>query len=88
MCLQDEETYGHWAVWLSQFLVFAREELRQRDEIVVALSHFLTVDGNHVVVHPIVNHLVSLACHGLCYLTFMMREYQVHTTSMYIEMVT
>ena len=86
MCLQDEETDGHRAVCLLQALVRALEELRQRDEVAEALAHLLPVDGNHVVVDPVMHHVVALACHRLCNLTLVMREYQVHAASVDVEM--
>ena len=33
------------------------------------------------------HHLASLRCHSLSNLTFMMREYQVHASSVYVEML-
>ena len=65
----------------------ACEELLQSDEVAKALTHLLTVDGYHVVVHPVFHHLVALRSHSLCYLTLMMWEYEVHTSTMNIEVV-
>src|SRR5574344_1394447 len=64
-----------------------REELFQRDEIAQALAHLLAIDCYHVVVHPVAHHLVALASNGLCYFALMVREYQVHSTAVNVEMV-
>ena len=68
--------------------MFAGEELLKGDEIAQTLTHFLPIDGNHVVVHPVANHLVALACNGLSNLAFVVREYQIHPTAVYIKVVS
>ncbi len=71
--LQGEEADGHWAVGLLQHGVCAFEELFQCDEVTVRLTHFLSVHGQHVVVHPIMYHIFPLGSYGLCNLAFVMR---------------
>ena len=66
--------------------MLTREELFESDEVTQRLSHLLSVDGYHVVVHPVVHHLVTLRCHSLCYLALMMREDKIHPTSVNVEM--
>ena len=63
------------------------KELFERDEIAQTLAHFLPIDGNHVVVHPIFHHRFALTRHSLCYLALMMGEDKVHASAMNIEMV-
>ena len=63
----------------------AGEELFQCDEVAQRLAHLLSVDGDHVVVHPVVYHVVALRSHGLCDLAFVVREYQVHASSVDVE---
>ena len=65
----------------------AGEELLEGDEVAERLTHLLSVDGYHVVVHPILHHRVALACNSLSYLALMMGEHKVHTASMNIEVV-
>ena len=67
--------------------MIACEELLQSDEVAQALTHLLTVDGNHVIMHPVVNHLIALRSHSLSNLALVMRENQVHTASVNIEVV-
>ena len=67
--------------------MLAAEELRQSDEVVVTLAHLLAIYGDHVVVYPVMHHLASLCCHSLSNFTFVMREYQVHASSVYVEML-
>ena len=80
-----EEAYGHRRIGLLQVLVVASEELFKGDEVAERLAHLLTVDGNHVVVHPVVYHLVALRSHSLGYLAFVVREYEVHSASVNVE---
>ena len=87
VCREYEEPDGHRRVRLLERRVVACEELFQGDEVAEALSHLLSVDGNHIVVHPVFHHLVSLRCHGLCYLALMMWEYEVHASAVDIEVV-
>ena len=74
MCRDHEEADGHGRISLVETGVGAFEELLQRDEVAQTLAHLLSVDGEHVVVHPVVYHLVAWLCHSLCYLAFVMRE--------------
>ena len=85
MSLQDEEANGHRRVGLLQEFVLAGEELFEGDEIVVRLTHLFAGDGNHVVVHPIVYHLLLLRGHGLCNFAFVVGEYQIHTSTMDVK---
>ena len=87
MSLENEEADGHRAVSLRQALMLTAEELCQRNEVTQALAHLLPIDGNHVVVHPIVHHVAALTSHGLCDFTLMMGENQVHSSAMDVEMV-
>ena len=63
----------------------AREKLIERDEIIVALAHFLAGNGDHVVVHPIVHHGMSLRGLRLCDFTLMVWEHQVHTSTVNVK---
>ena len=74
---QDKEAYRHRRISLLQQRVVACEELLQRDEVVIRLTHLLAVDGQHVVVHPVFHGLMSHRGLRLCNLTLMVREYQV-----------
>ena len=85
--LQGEESDGHWAVGLLQHGVRTFEELFQCDEVTVRLTHFLSIHGQHVVVHPIMYHIFSLGSYGLCNLAFVMREDKVHTATMNVEVL-
>ena len=85
---QYEEAYGHWRVGLLEVLVVASEELLKGDKVAQRLAHLLSVDGNHIVVHPVVHHLVALRSHSLCYLALVMREDKVHSAAVYVEVGT
>ena len=82
---EDEETDGHWRISLLQTVVIASEELLQSDEVTKTLTHLLTVDGNHIVVHPVMNHLVALRSHSLRNLALVVRENQIHAATVNIE---
>ena len=83
--LKNEETNGHGAVGLVEGGVVATEELGEGNEIAQRFTHFLTIDGNHIVVHPVAHHVFALRCHGLCYFTFVVWEHQVHATAVNIK---
>ena len=68
MRLQDKEAYRHGRIRLLQQFVITREELVKRNEVTQRFAHLLPVDGNHVVMHPIVHRLVPLRSHRLGYL--------------------
>ena len=67
--------------------MLASEELLQGDEVAQALTHLLPVDGDHVVVHPVVHHLITLAGNGLCDLAFVVGEDKIHATTVDVEVV-
>ena len=92
MRLQNKKTYRHRAVGLRQhflaglrILVAALEELAEGDEIAQRLAHLLAVDGNHIVVHPILAGAVAGRSNALRYLALVMREHQVHTAAVNVE---
>ena len=63
----------------------AVEELAEGDEVVVALAHLLSGDGDHVVVHPVAHRLVALGGHALGDLAFMVGEHEVHAAAVDVE---
>ncbi len=65
----------------------AGKEFLQIDEIIVALAHLFAVDGNHIVMHPVFYSRMSLCCHALRYLAFMVGEHEVHAAAMDIECI-
>ena len=58
--LQDKETDGHRGIGLLEHIVFSRKELVQGDEIPQRFAHFLSLDSDHIVVHPIFHGFVSV----------------------------
>ena len=85
--LQDEEAYGHGRVGLLQQLVVAGEELVEGDEVAQRLAHLLPVDGNHVVVHPVVHRFVTLCGYRLGNLALVVGEEQVHAAAVDVELL-
>ena len=83
-----EEADGHGRVGLLQQWMITSEELLQRDEVVVRLTHLLTVDGQHVVVHPVLNGGMTHRGLSLGYLALVMREDEVHATTVDVELFT
>ena len=65
--------------------VIAREELLEGDEVASALRHLLAVHRDHIIVHPVLDHRLTLRSNRLCYLALVMREGQVQTTTVDIE---
>ena len=54
--------------------MIAGKELFECNKVPEALSHLLSVDGNHIIMHPVMHHLVALTGHSLCDFAFVMRE--------------
>ena len=88
MGLEYEETNCHGAVSLVKLRMVAGEQLRQRDEVAQGLAHLLPVDGDHVVVHPVMYPLCAPGSHILGDFALMMREHQVHAAAMDVELVS
>ena len=65
----------------------ARKELLQRDEVVIRLTHLLTVDGQHVVVHPVLDGGMTHRGLSLGYLTLMVWKHEVHAATVDIELL-
>ena len=63
----------------------AGEEFVEGDEVAQRLTHLLPVDGDHVVVHPVVHGILSVASHGLRYLAFVVGEFEVDATAVDVE---
>ena len=55
MSLKDEEADGHRCICLSELLVLSCEKFRKSDEVAEGLAHLLAFDGDHVVVHPVLD---------------------------------
>ena len=85
--LEEEEADGHRGVCLLEEGMVSGEELVEGDEVVVRLAHLLPGNGNHVVVHPILYHGMSLACHSLCDFALMVGEHKVHAASVDVELL-
>src|SRR5882724_7874482 len=68
--------------------MIATEQLGKFNHVVVTLAHFFTVDGDHVVVHPVPYRAVMVANGALCNFTFVVRKLKVHAAAMYIKLCT
>ena len=64
------------------------EELLQGDEVIVTLTHLLTGDRDHVVMHPVMHGLMTEGSTTLRNLCLMVREDQIESTSVDIELLT
>ena len=83
---EDEETNGHGRIGLFERGMCAVEELFERNEVAQALSHLLSIDGYHVVVHPITHHLFAFCGHSLGNFALVVWENKVHSAAMYVEL--
>ena len=45
----------------------------------------MAVDGNHIVVHPVVHGVVATSSHRLSYFALVVREHKVHTAAVDVE---
>ena len=75
MSLKDEEANRHWRECLAEQFVATVKEFIEGDEVAEALTHLLSVDGNHIVMHPIVHRFVTEGGARLSYFAFVVREH-------------
>ena len=85
MRLEDKEANRHGRIGLCQHGVRAGEKFFQRNGVAERFTHLLPVYGYHIIVHPVAHRIVALRGYGLGYLTFVVWEYQVHSSSVYVE---
>src|SRR3954468_24770928 len=88
MGLQNKKTDSHGAICLGQKRMCTVEEFTNLNDIIIAFSHFFTVDGNHIVMQPITGGRNMIANGTLGYFRFMMRKLKVHTAPMNVELLT
>ena len=88
MGLEDEETDDHRTERLGKKRMVALEELLKGDEVIIRLTHLLAGDGDHVVVHPVMDSLMPECRATLRYLCFVVREDEVESASVDIELLT
>ena len=63
------------------------KELLQGNEVVVRLTHLLAINRQHIVVHPVFHSGMSHRSLCLGNLTLVMREDQVHATTVDIKLL-
>ena len=85
MGLQDEETDDHRSEGFGQQWVVSREELLEGDEVIITLTHLLARDGDHIVVHPVVDGLMTKGSTALRYLCLVVREDEVKSAAVDVE---
>ena len=89
MCTQDKEADRHRTIGLIQLDIIAREEFIECDEVPQGLPHLLSVDGDHIIMHPVANHLSTvLRSSSLSDFTLVVREDEIHPSTMDIELLT
>ena len=84
--LQNKEADGHRAESFTKQGVSTGKKLFQRNKITQRLSHFLSTDGNHVVVHPVAHRIFTQCSTGLRNFAFMVWKHQVHPTAVDVEL--
>ena len=87
MRLKHEEADGHRCICLLKDWVVTCEELLQGDEVTERLTHLLTIDGNHIVVHPITCRVLTKGRCRLRNFALVVWEHKVHTTTMDIKLL-
>src|SRR5665648_327528 len=88
MCLKHKEANGHRGIGLFEQRMIAAEKLFQRNGVSERFTHFLSVQGNHVVVHPVANGRFPMGCLSLSHFSFMVRKSQIHSSTMNIKCIT
>ena len=88
MRLEDEETNNHRSERLREQRVVSGEELLEGDEVIIGLTHLLARDGDHVIMHPVMHALFPEGRTTLRDLRLVMREDEIQTTAVDIELLT
>ncbi|MPM64404.1 hypothetical protein SDC9_111290 [bioreactor metagenome] len=88
MRLQYKETNSHRTESFTQQLMISGKELLESNKIPQRFTHFLSVDSDHIVMHPVLHRIFSKGCARLGNFTLMVGKHQVHSTSMNIEFFT
>ena len=86
MRLENEEADSHRSVSLLKLRMLTLEKLRESDEIAERLAHLLSIDGNHIVVHPVMHALSAARSLVLGNLAFVVREHQIHSATVNVEL--
>ena len=63
----------------------AGKELLEAHSVAERLAHLLAVDGNHIVVQPILHCVMSERTNCLCNFALVMRELQVDAAAVNVE---
>ena len=87
MRLQDEETDDHAGERLAEQRMLTRIELLEGDEIIIRLTHFLTGNRDHIIVHPVVHRVMTKGRARLRNLCLVVGEHKVHATAMDIKLL-
>src|SRR5690554_1966256 len=86
MSLQDEKPDGHRAVRLLKKRMLSRKHFGELNLVVIAFTHLLAINCNHIVMHPVSGRDFFIANGTLSDFTFMMRELKVHSASVNIKL--
>ena len=63
----------------------AGKKLVERDKVAIAFAHLFTLNGDHIIVHPVAYQLVPHSGFGLGYLALVVREYEIHPSPVYVK---
>ena len=88
MGLQNEEADSHRGVGLLKYRIASAEELVQGNEVAKGLAHLPSLDGNQVVVHPVLDSAGSPFRKVLSHLALVMREHKVHSSAVDIKLLS
>ena len=64
----------------------ARLEQLEPMEVAQRFAHLLSINGNHIVVHPIFHRFFTVYYRSLTHFRFVVREQQIHTSAVNVEM--
>ena len=88
MGLQEEETDRHRAVGPLKLRMGTGEKFWQGDKVPQRLPHLLPVDGDHIVMDPVMHALSAARSDVLGNLALVVREHQVHTAAVDVELLS
>ena len=85
--LQHEIADSHRRICLLQLGMAAGKELVESDEVAERLAHLLSLDGDHIVVHPVAHGTLAVGHGALTHFRLVVREQQVHTAAVNVELL-
>ncbi|MNT36047.1 hypothetical protein D3C72_1721050 [compost metagenome] len=87
MCLQKAKSQHTWVKRFLKEIIISSDQFHWKDVISGGFAHPLSVHCQHIGVHPIFHRFYAVASFSLSNFTFVVREFQIHSSTVNIELV-